>query len=99
VMIFRGKITSILMIAAVAFLWLGCGSKEIAILQEQSVGRIPCRTDEIEITEYKINKADGSGYWIAFCNGKTYRCVRGKTDQTDTNNQDVVCERVDSPEI
>jgi hypothetical protein len=108
--IFQSKISLLLVTAAVVVLWLGCTTynqiekaqnksvKQMETLQEQSVGKIPCRSSEIEISEFKINKSDGSGYWIAFCKGKTYKCVRGSKDQTNKNNQDVVCKRIDSPE-
>lgn len=109
---FQSKMSSLLIIAsAVVVLWSGCTTvnqveqaqnksvQQMEILQEQSVGKIPCRSDEIEISEFKINKADGSGYWTATCLGKTYKCVRGKKDQTNTNDQDVICEHIDNPEI
>ena len=109
--LFQSKMSSLLIVAAVVFLCLGCTTvnqieeaqnksvQQMEILQEQSVGKIPCRSDEIEISEFKINESDGSGYWTAACLGKTYKCVRGKKDQADTNDQDVTCEQIDNPEI
>ena len=97
----QSKMSSLSVIAVVAFLWLGCAAssqvekaenksiQEMQKLQQQSVGKIPCRPYEIEVSEFKINKADGSGYWIAYCLGKTYRCVRGSKD-----HQDVTCEQI-----
>ena len=107
--LFQSKINSLLIIAAVVVLWLGCTTvnkveqaenksvQQMQILQEQSsgktVGKIPCPPYEIEISEFKINKSDGSGYLTAFCNGKTYKCVRGSKD-----HQDVNCQSIDTPE-
>jgi hypothetical protein len=109
--LFQSKMSSLLIVAAVVFLCLGCTTvnqieeaqnksvQQMEILQEQSVGKIPCRSDEIEISEYKINESDGSGYWTAACLGKTYKCVRGKKDETNANDQEVTCEQIDNPEI
>jgi hypothetical protein len=91
------------LVTAVAFLWLGCTDinqiekaenksvKQIEILQEQSAGKIPCPSEKIEITGYKVDKSDGSEYWTAFgCDGNTYNCVRSNKD-----DQDVNCKQVD----
>ena len=101
--LFQSKMSSLLIIAVVVVLWLGCTTynkfetsenksvKQIEILQEQSAGKIPCPSEKIEITGYKINKSDGSGYWTAFgCDGKTYNCTRSSKD-----HQDVICRQVD----
>ena len=100
--LFQSRMGSLLVIVVVA-LCLGCGAssqvqkvesaqnksvQQIQALQEQTVGKIPCRADEIEIPEHKINRTDGSGYWIAYCLGKTYKCVRGK------DNPNVTCEQI-----
>ena len=94
---------SLPMLAAVIVFWLGCTTvnkfeqsqeksvKQIAILQQQSADQIPCPPEKIEITEYEINKSDGSGHWTAIgCNGGTYNCTR-----RSTNPQDVNCEQAD----
>jgi hypothetical protein len=109
----QSKMGSLLLIT-VCVLWLGCTTvnqveqaenksvQQMQILQEQSsgktVGKIPCPPYEIEISEFKINKSDGSGYWTAFCFGKTYKCTRGPSGQANKNNQNVNCERADYPE-
>lgn len=110
--LFQTKIGSLsVIVAAVVFLCLGCTTvnqieeaqnksvQQMEVLQGQSVGKIPCRSDEIEISEFKINESDGSGYWTAACLGKTYKCLRGKKGETDTNGQDVICEQIDNPEM
>jgi uncharacterized protein YcfL len=87
----------LLIIAVTIFLGLGCTSpKEIEVMQEQSVGQIPCPSEKIEIIQYKLNQADGSGYWMALCSGRTYKCTRGSGDQTNTINPDVKCEMMES---
>ena len=101
--LFEGKKGSVSILAAVIVLWLACATynkietsekkstAEIAILQQQSAGQIPCPPEKIEITEYEINKSDGSGYWTAFgCDGKTYSCTRRGKDLQDVN-----CEQAD----
>ncbi len=87
----------LLIITVAVLLSSGCTSpKQIEIMQEQSVGKIPCSSDKIEIIEYKINQSDGSGYWMALCNGRTYKCSRAASDQTNTINPNVVCEEMES---
>ena len=94
---------SLPMLAAVIVFWLGCTTvnkfeqsqeksvKQIAILQQQSAGQIPCPPEKIEITEYKIDKSNGTAYWTAFgCDGGTYNCTRSSKD-----DQAVNCERAD----
>ncbi len=71
-------------------------SPQIQTMQEQSVGKVPCPSERIEIIQYKINEADGSGYWMALCNGKTYKCRRDASDQTNTINKDVVCQGMET---
>ena len=101
--LFKSKMGSLLVVAVVIVFWLGCSTvnkveqaqeksvEQIEILQEQSAGEIPCPSEKIEITNYKINKSDGSGYWTAFgCDGKTYNCTRSSND-----HQDVNCKQVD----
>ena len=87
-----------LLITTVAILLSsGCTtSPQIQTMQEQSVGKIPCPSEKIEIIQYKINEADGSGYWMALCNGRTYKCGRGASDQTNTINPDVICEEMET---
>lgn len=65
-------------------------------MQEQSVGQIPCPSEKIEIIQYKVNQSDGSGYWMALCNGRTYKCTRGSGNQTNTINPDIKCEMMES---
>jgi hypothetical protein len=94
----QSNMSSLLIIAAVVVFWLGCATvnkveqaqelsvKQIAILQEQSAGEIPCPPEKIEITGYKINKSDGSEYWTAFgCDGGTYSCKRSGKDHQAVN--------------
>jgi hypothetical protein len=101
--LFEGQKSSLLILPAVIVLWLGCATynkietsekksgAEIAILQQQSAGQIPCPPEKIEITEYEINKSDGSGYWTAIgCDGGTYSCTRRSNDPQDIN-----CEQAD----
>jgi hypothetical protein len=99
----QGKMSSLLMIIAVAIVfWLACATvnkveqaqkisaEKIEMLQQQSAGDIPCPPEKIEITEYNINKSDGSAYWTAFgCDGGTYSCTRSGKDKA------VNCERAD----
>ncbi|MDA2919429.1 hypothetical protein MYX76_08060 [Desulfobacterota bacterium AH_259_B03_O07] len=65
-------------------------------MQEQSVGQIPCVANKIEIIQHNINKADGSGNWMALCNGRTYMCRRGSGDQTKTIDPDISCNEMES---
>jgi hypothetical protein len=100
----QSKINPLVVIATLFVFWLGCSTvskveqaqqksvEQMEILKEQSVGKIPCRSNEIEISEFNINQADGSGYWTAFCEGNTYKCVRSGKDQ------DVHCVPIDKPE-
>ena len=98
----QSKLSSLLIIAAVAVLWSGCATvnkveqaqeisvKQIEMLQQQSAGDIPCPPEKIEITGYKINKSDGNEYWTAFgCDGGTYSCTRSGKDKAAS------CERAD----
>jgi len=97
--LFQSKMSSLLVIALVVVLWLGCATyessenksvKQIEILQEQSAGKIPCPSEKIEITGYKTSKSDGSGYWTAFgCDGKTYNCTRSGKDHLDVNCNEI----------
>ncbi len=99
--LFQSKIGFSLVIAVVVVPWLSCSTvnkveqaqnksvQEMETLQEQSAGKIPCPSYQIEIPEHKINRTDGSGYWIAYCFGKTYKCTRGSKAP-----QDVTCEQV-----
>ncbi len=101
---FQSKINSLLVVATLFVFLAGCSTvskveqaqeknvEQMEILQEQSAGKIPCRSNEIEISEYNVNKADGSGYWTAFCQGNTYKCVRSGKDQ------DAHCVPIDKPE-
>ena len=107
----QSKMSSLVFIT-VGILWLGCTTvnnveqaenksvQQMQILQQQSsgktAGKIPCPPYEIEISEFKINKSDGSGYWTAYCFGKRYKCLRGSKDQA--NKQDVTCSGEDLPE-
>ncbi len=76
---------------------IGCSNpKQIEIMQEQSVGQIPCVANKIEIVQHNINKADRSGNWMALCNGRTYMCRRGSGDQTNTIDPDVSCNEMES---
>ena len=101
--LFEGKMSSLPIIAVMIVLWFGCAtynnietsekksSAEIATLQQQSAGEIPCPPEKIEITEYKIDKSNGTAYWTAFgCDGGTYNCTRSSKD-----DQAVNCERAD----
>jgi hypothetical protein len=98
--LFQSKMSSLSMIAVVVVLWLGCATpgtpentsvKQIEMLQQQSAGKIPCPSQQIEITGYKINKADGSAFWTAFgCDGNTYKCSRSGKDHQGAN-----CQRVE----
>jgi hypothetical protein len=100
----QSKVDSLVVIASLFVLWLGCSTvskveqaqqksvEQMEVLQEQSAGKIPCRTNEIEISEFNINETDGSGYWTAFCQGNTYKCVRSGKDE------DVHCVPIDKPE-
>lgn len=101
--LFEGTKISLSIFAAVVVFWSGCTTvnkfeqsqeksvKQIAILQQQSAGQIPCPPEKIEITEYEINKSDDSGYWTAIgCNGGTYNCTRRSKDPQDVN-----CEQAD----
>jgi len=79
------------------FLNTSCSNpKQIELMQEQSVGQIPCVANKIEIIEHEINKADGSGNWMALCNGRTYLCRRGKGDESNTIDPDVSCNEMES---
>jgi hypothetical protein len=98
--LYQSKMSSLSIIAVVVVLWLGCATpgppenksvKQIEMLQQQSATKIPCPSQQIEITGYKINKAEGSAFWTAFgCNGNTYKCTRSGKD-----HQGVNCQRVD----
>lgn len=98
--LFPSKMSLLSIIAVVVVLWLGCATpqtpenksvKQIKSLQEESAGQIPCPSEQIEITGYKINKAAGSAFWTAFgCNGNTYKCTRSGKD-----HQGVNCQRVE----
>ena len=99
--LFQSKKGSFLVIAVAVSLWLGCAAsnqiekaqnksvQQMETLQEQSAGKIPCPSYQIEIPEHNINRTDGSGYWIAYCFGETYKCTRGSKDP-----QDVTCEQI-----
>ncbi len=57
-------------------------------MQQQCTTIIPCPSEKIEITGYKINKADGSALWTAFgCDGKTYKCIRSDEDHQNVSYQ------------
>ena len=99
--LFQSKKGSFLVIAVSVFIWLGCAAsnqvekaqnksvQQMETLQELSASKIPCPSYQIEIPEHNINRTDGSGYWIAYCFGETYKCTRGSKDP-----QDVTCEQI-----
>ena len=98
---FQSKMSLLSIIAVAIVLWLGCAAsnqvenaqnksvQQMDTLQELSAGKIPCPSYQIEIPEHNINRTDGSGYWIAYCFGKTYKCTRGSKAP-----QDVTCEEI-----
>ena len=65
------KILSIILLSSIMF---GCGNpKIISVLQEESVGQIPCPAQKIEIIEHQ-EKENGDMMWTALCLGDTYQC-------------------------
>jgi len=49
--------------------------KIISVLQEDSVGQIPCPAEKIEIIEHQ-KKENGDMMWTALCLGDTYQCSK-----------------------
>ena len=101
--LFQSKMSSLLLIAMVVVFCLSCATQnqiatpenksvnQVKTLQQQSTGSIPCPSEKIEITGYKINKVDGSAFWTAFgCDGNTYKCTRSAKDHQAAN-----CQRVE----
>ena len=55
---------------------LSCGNpKIVSVLQEDSVGQIPCPAEKIEIIEHKELES-GEMTWTALCLGDTYQCSK-----------------------
>jgi hypothetical protein len=98
--LFRSKLDSLFLVAAVIVPLLGCSTvntveqaqnksvQEIQTLQQQSAGIVPCPSYQIEIPQHEINRTDGSAKWTAYCFGKTYKCGRTGKDQN------VTCEEI-----
>ena len=58
----------------VCFYIFGCGNpKIVSVLQEDSVGQIPCPAEKIEIIEHSKLES-GEMTWTALCIGDTYQC-------------------------
>ena len=54
----------------------GCAnSKIISVLQEESVGQIPCPAEKIEIAQHQ-ELENGDMMWTALCLGETYECSK-----------------------
>ena len=49
--------------------------KIVSVLQEESVGQIPCPAEKIEIVEHQ-KKENGDMIWTALCLGETYQCSK-----------------------
>ena len=66
-------ILSVIFLSSIMF---GCGNpKIISVLQEESVGQIPCPAQKIEIIEHQ-KKENGDMMWTALCLGDTYQCSK-----------------------
>ncbi|MGI9534012.1 MAG: hypothetical protein ACR2NW_03605 [Thermodesulfobacteriota bacterium] len=65
---------SLIVIFFLSSLIFGCGNpKIVSVLQEDSVGQIPCPAEKIEIIEHQ-KKENGDMMWTALCLGDTYQC-------------------------
>ena len=52
-----------------------CGNpKIISVLQEDSVGQVPCPAEKIEIAQHQ-KLENGDMMWTALCLGETYECT------------------------
>ena len=72
------KLVAIIFVCSFIF---GCGNpKIVSVLQEDSVGQIPCPAEKIEIIEHKELES-GEMTWTALCLGDTYQCSK-KNGQT-----------------
>lgn len=84
---------TILIIISIIFTIFSCANpRYLTVMQEESVGQIPCNAEHIEIIEHKINREEGSATWTALCNGRSYFCKRPGTNNTDSENLNVTCE-------
>ena len=67
------KLFAVLFLSLTVF---SCGnSKIVSVLQEDSVGQIPCPAGKIEIIEHQKNDS-GDMTWTALCLGETYQCEK-----------------------
>ena len=57
----------------------GCYSS-VEIAQAKSAGRVPCKPQEMKISEYEQNNL--GEFWKATCNGVEYQCA-GRAFGTD----------------
>ena len=59
-----------------AIIFYGCASPKIlSVLQQESVGQIPCPAEKIEIIEHQ-KEDNGDMTWTGLCLGETYRCSK-----------------------
>ena len=67
---------SLLLIVFLCSFVFGCANpKIVSVLQEDSVGQIPCPAGKIEIIEHQ-ELENGDMTWTALCLGDTYQCSK-----------------------
>jgi uncharacterized lipoprotein YehR (DUF1307 family) len=66
------KLALVIFVLAIVTMVTGCTSARIS--SQFSAGQVPCRSQDIIITEETADAITGMHNWIAECKGKKYTC-------------------------